>query len=320
MKKFNLLFLIILLTLNIVITSASAKEIPDEWLIFDSNTIPFVPFQKEKDNYVNKYNTPLDITQYASKNRIYNPNYKPYVPNQKLYTTSDYSYSAFLKHVKNNNTKISYDDWLWETIRTDFKNVHGMYTENINKNGKTYKITWEDGGILSIYEQRKIFFKYLDLSKEKAPKRTYEFLQNFMYKYPLIRVNNPYIIFVKPQMDSNSDIYTNQLFVTFVGEDIDAVPYHPEYQKYKYKLSEKKVIKKVKYRLNPDSEHSEFTLSYKGPNDYMGADGQVRIYSRDLELVRDIPIALKPLYVVLLIAFYPIQQLDKVMKYLDLVD
>ncbi len=318
MKKSILLFLIMSLTLNIISTSAIAKEIPDEWLIFDSNTMPFVPFQKEKDNYINEYNTPLDITQYASNNRTYNPNYKPYVPNQRLFATSDYSYAAFLKYTKNNNTNISYDDWLWETIRTDFKNVHGMYTENIDQNGKIYKITWEDGGILSIYEQRKIFFKYLDLSKEKAPKRTYEFLQNFMYKYPLVRVNNPYIVFVKPQMDRNSDIYTNQLFVTFVGEDVKAVPYHPEYQKYKYKLSEKKIIKKVEYRLDPDSEYSEFTLSYKGPDDYMGADGKVRIYSRDIELVRDIPTVIKPLYVVFLIAFYPIQKLYDLTVYLGL--
>ena len=186
-------------------------QIPDEWFTFMPRKIPFLPFKNI--DYFKMYETPIEVSQYAGTGREYNQNYKPYYPEKYLYIT-DYSYNRFVKETKakgsKSDNKYKYNDWLWEKIRSDFKKVHGMYNATItDKYGIKHKITWEDGGIVSIYEQYKLYFEYA-ITSDFTGTDFYKFLVNFRHDYPDVRVNSPFIEFADP---FDFDYFRNDLRV-----------------------------------------------------------------------------------------------------------
>lgn len=202
-----------------------SKNIPDEWMIFQPRKIPFVPFSNI--NYKKMYETPIDVSKYAGAGRVYNKNYKPYHPEKYLYVT-DYSLNNFLKYSKVYrerheyqmkddyywNLYHEYNEWLWNKIRSDFKRTHGMYNATITDfRGIKHKITWEDGGIVSIYEQRKLYYEYAKFQNLKEDEKAYKFVQNFRHPYKDVRVNNPFIEFIQPQ-DKNVVYMNNGLEIS----------------------------------------------------------------------------------------------------------
>lgn len=219
------------------INSTQAEElrkVPTVWLTFQPQTVPFVPL--ENTNYNKMFEKPININSYAGQGRTINKNYKPYHPNKRLYATSDYSYKEFLKETKINTKKCTninerYNHWLWNKIRCDFKKVHGIYSATIKDNrGNKRTITWEDGGLVSIYEQNKLFFEHAKFKNTTAQKH-YKYILNFRYNYPDTRVNNPYLEFSEPHL---AEIYTNQLFVKlYTKNSSNYYPYDPSYQELK---------------------------------------------------------------------------------------
>lgn len=197
-------------TVNTPVNTAP-KQIPDSWFTFQPRKIPFVPFANI--DYKKMYETPLDVTKYAGAGRVFNVNYKPYYPEKYLYVT-DYTFNNFLKYSqtykirqKYNGFQDSYEwdlineynEWLWNKIRSDFKRTHGMYNATVTDfRGIKHKITWEDGGIVSIYEQRKLYYEYARYRNLKPEEKAYKFLQNFRFPYKDVRVNNPFIEFIQP--------------------------------------------------------------------------------------------------------------------------
>lgn len=198
---------------NVVSQAPAFKnQIPDSWMTFIPKKLPFVPFSGI--DYFEMYKTPVDVSLYAGAGRAYNPNYKPYYPEKYLYAT-DYSYNRFIKETKikgsKNDNKYEYNHWLWKKIRSDFKRVHGMYSATItDKYGIKHKITWEDGGTVSIYEQYKLFYEYA-IMQDFTKTNYYKFLKNFRNNYPDVRVNSPFIEFAEPHtqnfFDSNINVY-----------------------------------------------------------------------------------------------------------------
>lgn len=180
----------------------SASQIPNSWYSFIPRKLPFAPFTNT--DYYGIYATPLNVSKYAKADRVYNRNYQPYYPEKFLYVT-DYTYDAFMKEknckeeFRERSCNSQYNEWLWDKIRSDFKRVHGMYTQTVaNSRGKQKDITWEDGGIVSIYEQRKLYYEYARIPSPYG-ENNYKFLQNFRHNYKNIRVNNPYFEFIQPQ-------------------------------------------------------------------------------------------------------------------------
>lgn len=205
------------------------RDIPFEWFTFQPKTLPFTPFSTV--NYEEIYKTPVNTEQYANAGRKYNKNYKPYYPNKRIYATSDYSYTSFKRQSK----KSDYNEWLWNTIRSDFKKTHGMYTATVTDfRGFRHEITWEDGGIISIYEQVKLFYEYARFNNNTRQKN-YMFIHNFKYNYPDTRVNNPFLEFDTPCKQMNSGGFcSNQLFIKYCDKHhekcFESTPYLPEYQ------------------------------------------------------------------------------------------
>lgn len=217
MNNFKILFILVCLIIgtesygannpiNVIVNALSGQivqqnqQIPSQWLTFIPRKLPFVPF--ENTDYFKIYSTPLNVTKYAKKGRQFNKNYKPYYPEKYMYVT-DYTYETFLKDTNSKNDKDKnakqYNEWLWDKIRSDFKNTHGMYTKNIiDSLGNPQLLTWEDGGIVSIYEQRKLYYEYA-IIPDNNWLSYYKFLHNFRFRYKNTRVNNPYIIFLKPE-------------------------------------------------------------------------------------------------------------------------
>ena len=265
-----------ILLINNSFSSVEAKEIPDDWFVFKERTLPFVVFNSEakEKKYKKKLqkisSKPLNVEEYFEEGWEYNKNYEPYIPEKFAWVKSDYSYETYLKNNKKysdkyctysthyspkkcDNTRKAYNDWLWNKIRSDYREKHSMYSKTITSDfGKTQKYYKEDGGILSIYEQRNIFFQYQKpLTDEIIEEKHLKFLQNFRHKYKEVRVNNPYLEFNNPKHTPSAKWYTNQLYVRIHQHnrtDDMFYPYDDRYQK------------KIKYEDNSFFK-SEYTAS-----------------------------------------------------------
>lgn len=268
MNNFKILFILVCLIIgtesygannpiNVIVNALSGQivqqnqQIPSQWLTFIPRKLPFVPF--DKTDYFKIYSTPLNISKYAKKDRQYNKNYKPYYPEKYLYET-DYTYETFLKDTnlkgkKEDNAK-KYNEWLWNKIRSDFKNVHGMYTKNIvDSLGNPQVLTWEDGGIISIYEQRKLYYEYAIIPDNKWS-NYYKFIQNFRFPYSNVRVNNPRIIFLKPE----DDYFHNALNIKY--EKYGKYVYEPYSNRYQIYIGDGVENSKptIEYFIGPDAK------------------------------------------------------------------
>lgn len=278
--NFKNIFLFLLsvgiIVLNSSFSCVEAKEIPNEWFIFQEKTVPFVIFnsKREAKRYSKKlekmYSKPIDVKEYAEAGWEYNNNYVPYIPQKFIWVKSDYTYETYLKNNKKysdkyctysanysekkcDETRKAYNTWLWNKIRNDFREKHTIYSKTITPNiGKTQKFYKEDGGILSIYEQRNVFFQYQKpLTNEIIEEKHLKFLQNFRFKYKDVRVNNPYIEFNNPKETPGARWFTNQLYVRIHQSnrtDDMFYPYDDRYQE------------KIKYNAKPFSKN-EYTES-----------------------------------------------------------
>ena len=261
--KNNFLFLLSvgIIFLNNSFTCVEAKEIPDDWFAFKERTLPFAVFNsKIKEKRYNKklqkfYSKPLNIEDYFEQGWEYNKNYEPYIPEKFAWVKSDYSYETYLKNNKKysdkfctysanysqkkcDETRKIYNDWLWNKIRSDFREKHAMYSKTITSDfGKTQKFYKEDGGILSIYEQRNIFFQYQKpLTDELIEEKHLKFLQNFRFKYKDVRVNNPYLEFNNPKETPSSKWFTNQLYVRIHQHNRTDDMFYPYDDRYQEKI------------------------------------------------------------------------------------
>ena len=261
-------------TYTVVDNTPAPKTIPEEWFKFQPRKIPFIPFYDF--DYKKMYETPVDISLYAGPGRAYNPNYKPYYPEKYLYVT-DYSFKNFLKYSKTykeraewtgfrsqyeRDLNYEYNDWFWNKIRSDFKRTHGMYNATVTDyRGIKHKITWEDGGIVSIYEQRKLYYEYARFYREEPKESVYKFIQNFRMPYLDVRVNSPFIEFAAPPK-SYSEYKHNGLEIILHSPKHDfrtyTVPYEDKYQDQKPNggvLEYDEIPKHTSYRyVGPDGE------------------------------------------------------------------
>lgn len=293
MKKllFYIIFSFIFFNLQ---STCFAKEIPQEWFVFQAKTVPFIPFNSEKKklNYEKKlnkiYQTPLNIEKYAENGWIYNENYKPYEPGKFLWAVSDYTYETYLKNTnksdkycvyspdyseeKCSELRTEYNEWLWNKIRSDYRSLHSIYSTTLTDSaGNKTNYYKEDGGIISIYEQRNVFFEYQKpLPNELIEEKHLKFLQNFRFNYKDIRVNNPYLEFVIPKNVPNGvKWFTNQLYVIIHQKDrIDLRPY-PYTNRYQ---------KEIKYYEEPYYTLYSLEKELNGiwvPSEYIGPDNKL---------------------------------------------
>ena len=142
-----------------------------------------------------------------------------------------------------------------------------MYNATVTDyRGIKHKITWEDGGIVSIYEQRKLYYEYARFNSLDVEVKAYKFLQNFRFPYKDVRVNNPFIEFEEP---SDRSFIDNGLEIRLYSNRHDC-SYQFNYEdKYQYQ------------------EPNGGVLEYTVPNNslksmFMGPDGKLYRYQANI--------------------------------------